>query len=546
MLLLTNVRTVRRMLGILSILAIYDAEPLAKRFLPLRLLAWLVGFWPGVRRLRHSLTPEARLRRILEDLGPTFIKFGQALSTRMDALPEGIGLELKKLQDDVPPFPFETVRRMIHEDLEGPVEQFFSRFDPTPVASASMAQVHHAVTLDGREVAVKVMRPDVQSLVEQDIQMLTTLANLIETHIPELQRFQSRRVVDEFAATIRNEMNFLVEGGRAQKFRDHFKNDPEMHALEVLWPLTTRRVLTLEWCDGIPIDELLLHPELNHDATKISRNIITSFFKQVFRDGFFHADQHPGNIFVRADGTLTILDFGIIGRVSMQDRILLAELMRGFLDRNYRKVAEVHLEGGLVPRDTNLDEFEDACRQIGEPIFGQPLKEISIAKLLAQLFKVTEQFDMPVQPQLLLLQKTMFTLEGVGREINPELNMWLLAEPLITDWMIEHLGPVGKLREVKERVKKTNDAVAMVPELLYNGLERLATDRVRLHIHSASLARLERRIGLGFHRQSASITGGTLFIGGAIMVSAGLSVWWYGPPLGLAAIYFLRGMRPIR
>ncbi|MBF0417420.1 MAG: 2-polyprenylphenol 6-hydroxylase [Magnetococcales bacterium] len=534
------------MLGILSILAIYDAEPLASRFLPLRLLAWFVGLWPGVRKLRRNLTPEARLRRILEELGPTFIKFGQALSTRMDALPEGIGMELKKLQDEVPPFPIETVRRIIADDLDGPVEQFFLRFETTPVASASMAQVHRALTREGQEVAVKVMRPDVEALVEQDIQMLTTLANLIETHIPELQRFQSRRVVDEFAATIRNEMNFLVEGGRAQKFRDHFKNDPEMHALAVFWPLTTRRVLTLEWCDGIPIDELSSHPELNHDATKISRNIITSFFKQVFRDGFFHADQHPGNIFVRADGTLTILDFGIIGRVSMRERLLLAELMRGFLDRNYRKVAEVHMRWGLIPRGTNLEEFEDACRQIGEPIFGQPLKEISIAKLLAQLFKVTEQFDMPVQPQLLLLQKTMFTLEGVGREINPDLNMWFLAEPLITDWMIEHLGPVGKLREVKERFKKTNDSIAMVPELLFDGMERLATDRVRIHIHPASLARLERRLGLGFHRQSASITGGALFIGGSILVSAGLSIWWFGPPLVLAAIYFLRGMRPVR
>ncbi|MBF0214614.1 MAG: 2-polyprenylphenol 6-hydroxylase [Magnetococcales bacterium] len=544
--LFTNLRTIIRLYGILATLARYDAEPLSSRFFPLRVLTWVVGLLPGVRRLRRDLSHGARLRKILEELGPTFIKFGQALSTRMDALPEELGMELKKLQDEVPPFPFEKVRTIVEADLDGPVGQFFTEFDPVPVASASMAQVHRAITRDGRDVAVKVMRPNVETVVEQDIRMLTSLANIIDTHVPELQRFQARRVVEEFAVTIRNEMNFLVEGGRAQKFRDNFKHDPEMHALEVIWPLTSRRVLTLEWCDGIPIDELTSHPELGLDATKISRNIITSFFKQVFRDGFFHADQHPGNIFVRADGTLTILDFGIIGRVSMRDRVLLAELMRGFLDRNYRKVAEVHLTAGFVPRHTNMDEFEDACRQIGEPIFGQPLKEISIAKLLAQLFKVTEQFEMPVQPQLLLLQKTMFTLEGVGREINPELNMWLLAEPLIRDWMLENLGPLGKIREAKERVQKINHSAAMLPDLLYNGLERLATDRLRLHIHSSSLIRLERRLGLGFQRQASATTGGTLFVGAAIMVSAGMSAWWYGPPFVLAAFYFLRGMRPVR
>ncbi|MBF0182614.1 MAG: 2-polyprenylphenol 6-hydroxylase [Magnetococcales bacterium] len=544
--LLANYRTVLRLSGILRVMARYDAEPLTRRFFPLRLLTWLFGLRPSLRRMRRENSPEVRLRKILEELGPTFIKFGQALSTRMDALPEEIGIELKKLQDEVPPFPFETVRRMVEEDLDDRLEALFSAFDPVPVASASMAQVHRAVTNDGRVVAVKVMRPSVETLVEQDIGMLTAMANLIEAYVPEWQRFQARRVVEEFAVTIRNEMNFLVEGSRAQKFRDNFRNDPEMRAPEVIWNRTTRRVLTLEWIDGIPIDELSQHPNLSLDAARISANIITSFFKQVFRDGFFHADQHPGNIFVHADGTLTILDFGIIGRVSLRDRILLAELIRGFLERNYRKVAEVHLTAGFVPRHTNLDEFEDACRQIGEPIFGQPLKEISIARLLAQLFKVTEQFEMPVQPQLLLLQKTMFTLEGVGREINPELNMWLLAEPLIRDWMMENLGPIGKAREVGKRIKHVNDAARMVPELLYNGLERLATDRVQIRIHPSSLTRIERRLGLGFHRASASFTGGSLFVGGAIMVSAGMSAWWYGPPLLLAAIYFLRGMRPIR
>ena len=537
---LGHYRTLQRLTEIALVLARHNVEPFAERSFPFRVLTWMTGINAETRRLRRENPPEVRLRKSLEALGPTFIKFGQGLSTRMDALPEVVGLEMKKLQDAVPTFSFDVVLKTIQKELGGPLEKFFREFDREPVASASIAQVHRATTVDGREVAVKVLRPDVEAVVDLDIRMLTTLAGLIEEHIPEWRRLRATQVVAEFASSIRSEMNFQLEGSRAQKFRENFKNDPELYVPAVVWPLTTQRVLTLDWIDGIPIDELVAHPDPKLDSVVISKNIISSFFKQVFRDGFFHADQHPGNIFVLANGTIAILDFGIIGRVSMQDRILLAKLLQGFLQRDYRQVARVHLEAGYVPRHTDLDAFEEACRMIAEPIFGQPLKEISIARLLAQLFKVTEQYEMPVQPQLLLLQKTMVVLEGVGREINPNLNMWSLSEPLIRTWMMEHLGPVGQARNAREQFSKVSGSVAMLPELLMTGAERLARDRLRVRIHPESLQRLERGVYQGFRRQTAAITGGSLFVGGALLALADKSVLWYMPPLIIAGFYFLK------
>lgn len=539
-------RTIRRLIRIIWILARYRIEFLSDRFFLYRFAAWMAGFKPEIKKMRRELSAPARLRCALEDLGPTFIKFGQALSTRMDVLPENVGLEMKKLQDEVPPFAFDIVTNIVETDLEGPLSKHFIYFNPIPVASASIAQVHHATTLGGRDVAVKVLRPNVAEVVETDIHLLSTLANQIDIHIPDWKRFCLRQVVEEFASSIRNEMNFQVEGSRAHKFRENFQLDSELYVPTVIWELTTTRVLTMEWIDGIPIDELSRksHPDL--DPTQVSKNLIIGFFKQVFRDGFFHADQHPGNIFVLKSGTIAIFDFGIIGRISVQERIWLAELLQGFITRDYRKVAEIHVAAGYVPRQTNVDEFEDACRQIAEPIFGQPLKDISIARLLAQLFKVTERFNMAVQPQLLLLQKTMLTLEGVGREINPELNMWVLAEPLIREWMMDNMGPKGKIRATRDRFRVFSTAAVQFPELAMRSVEKLANDKMAIEVYGASLDRLERRLSTGMKRLSMAVTGAGLFMGGAIMASANLPISWFGPPLMLAGLYFFLAILPNR
>lgn len=541
----STIRNILRLLQILGILARHGVLPMGEGLPLFKGLFWLAGLSPAVRRHRINTSRQVRLRLALEELGPTFIKFGQALSTRVDALPDDVSQELKKLQDDVPPFPFAKVQEMVEESLGAPLTQLFASFDPVPVASASIAQVHHAFTRDGVEVAVKVKRPNIRTLVESDIRMLTALAELIEEHFPDWNRFRVRRVVEEFASTIREEMNFEVEAIRAQQFHRNFAKDPTVHVPQVIRALSSRRVLTLEWMEGIPIDELSEHPDLARQAQTIATHVVTSFFKQVFRDGYFHADQHPGNIFVRRDGTIALLDFGIVAQVSLQTRIWLAELLHGFLTRDYRKVARVHLDAGYITPETDMIEFEEACRQVGEPIFGQPLRQISVARLLSQLFKVTEQFQMVVQPQLLMLQKTIFTLEGVGRQIDPDLNVWVLAEPLIQEWMADNLGPRGKVRSARRRMEDLVHATIKMPELIYEGLDRLTHDRVQLRLHPASLERLERRVVLGFRRQSQAIAGGALFIGSSLLAVSGVSPWWFVPPLFLGIVNVLRSTRGV-
>lgn len=541
-----TLRNIVRLAAILGVLTRHEVLPMSDRYFPIRLLNWVAGMRGSVRKYRRQNSLGVRLREALEELGPTFIKFGQALSTRMDSLPDDIGQEMKKLQDSVPPFPFEVVRKSVEKNLGKTLEELYTRFDPEPVASASIAQVHHAITRDGHEVAVKVQRPGIVDQVEGDIRVLTFLARIIDNHIPEWERFRAKRVVVEFANTIREEMNFHTEASRAQQFYKNFHNDPVLQVPQIYWGLTSHQVLTMEWINGIPIDELVQSKDSKIDAELVARNVVTAFFKQVFRDGYFHADQHPGNIFVKPDGTIALLDFGIVSQVSIQTRVWLAEMLSGFLMRDYQKVARVHLNAGYITPETNMEEFEEACRQVGEPIFGQPLKQISVARLLSQLFKVTEQFQMVVQPQLLMLQKTLFTLEGVGREINPDLNVWLLAEPLVREWMKENLGPRGKMRSARRQLEHMSYAFSHLPDMLFDGLERVTHDRVQIRIHPASLERLEKRINSGVQKQGAAIVGGSLFIGSAILAAAHISPLLFGPPMALGLFFALRGMRMMR
>lgn len=535
-----------RLQAIFHTLARHGVLPFSNRYFPLRAISWLAGLNPKTFLLRRRTTRSQRLRMALEELGPTFIKFGQALSTRMDVLPDDIGQEMRKLQDSVPPFPFAVARKTVEGCLGGPLEHFFSRFEETPVATASIAQVHRAITREGLEVAVKIKRPHIEAMVEADIRILTAIANLIEKHIPEWRRFRARKVVDEFTETIRNEMNFRVEATHAQQFHRNFAGDPMLRVPQVLWSHSSQRVLTMEWIEGVPLAEIHQHPALKNQANAVAHNIMTVFFQQVFRDGYFHADLHPGNIFVLPSAAIAIVDFGIVGHVSLQTRIWLAEILYGMLKRDYRKVARIHMSAGYVPEGTGMEDFEEALRLIGEPIFGQPLKEISIASLLAQMFQVTERFQMAVQPQLLLLQKTMLVVEGVGRQLDPELNMWLLAEPLIRAWVKENLGPKGKMRLAKQNMEDMAHVAWALPDVLHQGMDKLAHDRIRMGLHPDTLRHLDRQLQAGLRRAVDTVSAGTLFIGGAIMVSAHLSMWWYGPPFVLAGLFFLLGRRRIR
>jgi ubiquinone biosynthesis protein len=444
---------------------------------------------PFRRRSVPSQRPGERLAAALHALGPSFIKLGQALSTRADLVGEEIAGDLSALQDRLPPFPGTEARALIAHELEGPIEALYREFDDTPVAAASIAQVHYAVTSDGAEVAVKVLRPQIARAFAGDLELFRWLAALVERTQPSLRRLKPVAVVETFAEAVRLEMDLRFEAAAASELRDNLRDDSDFRVPAVDWRRTSHQVLTLERVSGIAIDELEQLVAAGHDPRAILQKAADAFFKQVFRDGFFHADLHPGNLFVAADGAIVAVDFGIMGRIDRKTRFYLADMLMGFLSGDYRGVAQVHFDAGYVPHHHSVDAFTQACRSIGEPILGRPLHEISLARLLAQLFEVTEQFDMETQPQLLLLQKTMLVAEGVGRRLDPTVNMWALARPLIEQWVRENRGPEARF------VEFAGDVTA--------GLARLPTLLQDLETMAATLAEDRRRRDLGLDATSA-------------------------------------------
>ncbi len=391
--------------------------------------------------------PGQRLAAALEALGPSFIKLGQMLSTRPDLMGEEVANDLAGLRDQLPPFETAVARATIEQELDGPLEKFFMRFDEKPVAAASIAQVHFAATADGHEVAVKVLRPGIEDAFRRDMELFYWCAEMLERLLPEFRRLKPYEVVRTFEESVEIEMDLRMEAAAAVELGENFAGDPGFRVPRMDWERTARRVLTLERVRGINIDRRDELIAAGHDPDTILAHAAAAFFNQVFRDGFFHADQHPGNCFIEADGRICALDFGIMGRLDRDHRYYLADMLMGFLRRDYESVADVHFSAGFVPAHKSKPAFTQALRAIAEPIMDKPLHEISVARLLGLLFEVTETFEMETQPQLLLLQKTMLVTEGVGRRLNPKVNMWALARPLIESWMREHRGPEARIRE---------------------------------------------------------------------------------------------------
>jgi ubiquinone biosynthesis protein len=391
--------------------------------------------------------PGQRLAKAFEALGPSFIKLGQMLSTRPDVMGEEVANDLAGLRDHLPPFESSIARATIEQELDGPLDKFFLRFDDKPVAAASIAQVHFAATTEGYEVAVKVLRPGIEQAFARDIELFYWCAEMLERLLPEFRRLKPYEVVRTFEESVEIEMDLRMEAAAAVELGENFAGDAGFRVPEIDWERTARRVLTLERIRGINIDRREELIAAGHDPDKILANAAAVFFNQVFRDGFFHADQHPGNCFIEPDGKICALDFGIMGRVDRDHRYYLADMLMGFLRRDYETVADVHFRAGFVPAHKSKPAFTQALRAIGEPIMDKPLHEISVARLLGLLFEVTETFEMETQPQLLLLQKTMLVTEGVGRRLNPTVNMWSMARPLIEAWMREHRGPEARVRE---------------------------------------------------------------------------------------------------
>jgi len=483
---LTTAANIVRLLAIARILARHDALFPLEMLGPTRPLAAAARL---LSRRRADGRPGQRLTGALTELGPAFIKLGQALSVRSDLIGEQMAEDLSELQDRLPPFSTKEAKATVETDLGAPLEEQFESFEEEPVAAASIAQVHFAVTTDGREVAVKILRPDVEQQFAKDIDLFYWLANLAERTVPAVRRLRPVAVVDTFEDWVAVEMDLRLEAAAASELAENTADDDGFQVPVIDWERTGRRVLTLERVHGIRIDDVDALHEAGCDIDGLLARAAQIFFLQVFRDGFFHADMHPGNMFVTEDGLLAPVDFGIMGRVDKKTRNYLADMLLGFLDRDYDQVADVHFEAGYVPRHKSRDAFKQAVRSIGEPLHGRPLEEISIGRLLAQLFQVTEDFEMETRPELLLLQKSMLVAEGVGRKLNPGVNIWLLARPLIEEWMIRNRGPEARLREtigdILELLERLPDAITRAETLT----KTLTEGGLKLHPDTVSAMR---------------------------------------------------------
>jgi ubiquinone biosynthesis protein len=389
---------------------------------------------------RKNLTNAQIIKNILYELGPVFIKFGQTLSTRSDLIGEELAEELSKLQDRLPPLKNSYFHDIIKRNFGRNISEIFVEFNSHAIAAASIAEVFKAKTKEGKIVAVKILKPDVAEQFKRDIRFFRTIGEIIESRFEVSKRLKPLKVIDTFEELVKFELDLRFEAAAASKLRDNHKNDPEIYVPEIYWELTTSEILTMEWIDGIKIYEINELKQQGHNLKKIASNIAIMFFNEAYRDGYFHADLHSGNILVNKTGQIVLLDFGIMGWLDRKTKIFIAEILYGFLKRDYDHVAKVHFEAGYVPKKKSREAFAQACRAIGEPIIGVPANRISVGKLLAHLFKVSEDFDMEVQTQLLLLQKTMVMVEGLGIKLDPEVNLWRVAEPWIEDWAEKNLS----------------------------------------------------------------------------------------------------------
>lgn len=486
-------------------------------FRPLRFMRYVSPwFWFGsTRRVPRG----ERIRRALEELGPIFVKFGQMLSTRKDLLPEDIAEALTVLQDKVRPFPGAEARRRIEQAYgQLPLERVFEHFDSTPLASASIAQVHAARLLDGREVVVKVVRPDIERRIRRDLEILYTIAGLAQRYWAEGPRLHPVEVVQEFDKTLMDELDLMREAANAAEIRRHFENSPLLYIPAIHWELCREKVLVQERIFGIPISRTAQLTEAGIDLRKLAERGVEIFFTQVFVHNFFHGDMHPGNIFVNPahpqDPQYMAVDFGIVGSLTPEDQRYLAENFHAFFNRDYRRVAELHLESGWVPAHTRVEEFESAIRTVCEPIFQKPLKDISFGHFLLRLFQTARRFNMEVQPQLVLLQKTLLAIEGLGRQLYPELDLWQTAKPFIERWMRDRLGPAAVWRGLRNEWPALLEHLPALPRLTLAALRAGERQAEALREQRDEIRRLREEM------RESRLRHGSVVIGAALIVSA--------------------------
>ncbi|MDE2090343.1 MAG: ubiquinone biosynthesis regulatory protein kinase UbiB [Gammaproteobacteria bacterium] len=511
-------------------------------FRPIRFLTYLSPFY----WLRRRDVPRgARIRRALEDLGPIFVKFGQMLSTRRDLLPHDIADELAKLQDQVPPFPGREARLIIEQVLDKPVTVLFQEFSEAPLASASIAQVHAARLPDGREVVVKVLRPGVEHIIRGDLDLLYLIAALAERYWSDGRRLRPREVVGEYEKTILDELDLIREAANASQLRRNFQGSHLLYVPEIHWPLTRRNVMVMERIHGVPVSDVETLRAHGTDMQKLAENGVQIFFTQVFKHNFFHADMHPGNIFVDIadpkNPRYVAVDFGIIGTLNPRDQQYLAENFLAFFNRDYRRVAELHVDSGWVPMGTRVNEFESAVRTVCEPIFNRPLKDISFGQLLLHLFQTARRFNMEVQPQLVLLQKTLLNIEGLGRELYPDLDLWTTAKPFLEDWTREQMGLKATLRRVRAGLPALRELLLEAPARLNRILQHMAENKLQINTHSEELKRLREAQQLRVRHLYYAMAGGALIVSGTLLLALHAVPVWGSLSvigIGIAAISF--------
>ena len=458
-----------------------------------------------------------RIRRTLEDLGPIYVKFGQIVSTRRDLLPLDIAEELAKLQDRVPPFPGDQARRIVEQALGRSVEAVFAGFSERPLASASIAQVHAARLHDGREVVVKVVRPGIEKTIRRDVNLLFTIARMAQKYSQEARRLRPVEVVQEYEKTIFDELDLLREAANASQLRRNFTDSRLLYVPEVHWDYCRTNVMVMERIYGTPVDEIESLIEQGIDMKTLGERGVEIFFTQVFRDNFFHADMHPGNIFVEPSGRYIGVDFGIMGTLTAEDQRYLAENLLAFFHRDYRKVAELHVESGWVPKTTRIEEFEAAIRTVSEPIWEKPISEISFGHFLLRLFQVARRFHMEVQPQLVLLQKTLLNIEGLGRMLYPQLDLWTTAKPYMERWMSRQVGVRAFARRARESLPQLSEELPEIPHLAYRLLKDGTEGRLKLQWQSAQLEKLHVDLDRGSRRTRQAVLAAGFLVSGSLL-----------------------------
>lgn len=446
---------------------------------------FIVYFNPWNWFRRKKLTRGEAIRKSIEELGPIFIKFGQALSTRPDILPPDIAIELCKLQDKVPPFSSEEALAIFEQTFGRSAYDVFKKFDPVPLASASMAQVHAATLKTNEEIVVKILRPNMRKIIDQDLSILHTIANLADRYWAESKRLKPKEIVQEFEHNLIDELDLQREAANAAQLRRNFLNSKLLYVPEIYWDYTRENILVMERIYGIPIADIASLQKNHVNIKLLAERGVQIFFTQVFNHCFFHADMHPGNIFVSyenpQDPQYICVDFGIVGTLNENDKRYLAENLYAFFNRDYHRVAELHVESGWVARNTRVEDFESAIRTVCEPIFEKPLKDISFAQVVLKLFQVARRFQMEVQPQLILLQKTLLAIEGLGRQLYPDLDLWSTAKPFLQNWIKEQIGPKAFLKRFQENIPFISEQLPYMPRLIHDVLQ-LTKDQKIAHL----------------------------------------------------------------